>query len=207
MIIAAVSILLTCAQPNFTAAKAPDDLPAEYLRVDSRAAYYYWKVINHRCSYPKDPFHVSCAELTDMEYSKEKPWPFGGEHPAVCGQCIAQGSGQSLRNHAFFCSKDLVNGKWQILQAYYNDTSCQSFAGEYDLPRVLDMSPVGGISLPAGARPPKSPKTCDLRYEGKCSPSRPRECAKPAPWSKCPPEYPQARQAYITMEEIHSYVV
>lgn len=216
LIIAAVNVLPTCAQDNLTAAKAPDDLPAEYLGVDSRVAYYYWKVIGHKCSYPNDPFHVSCAELTDMEYSKERPWPFSGPFPAVCGHCIAQGlvhhhDRQALRNHAFFCSKDLVNGSWQILQAYYHDTSCQSFANEYGIQKA--MKTFGGISIPAGSRPPKSPKTCDLDFGGKCSPSKPRKCAPHSPRSREPPrcryvqEYPEARQGYVTMEEVHSYVV
>lgn len=101
---------------------APEELPSQYLRVDSRRPYQFQRDFTHHCSYPNHPF--SCADLaTD-------PAPYiaklQSDPDFMCGECRTAGNASV----ASFCTKDVVEGvpskgKWGFKKVFYTDAACQ----------------------------------------------------------------------------------
>lgn len=129
---------------------APKDLPAEYVRgVDGRIPYMNFRQMDHTCSYPNDSF--SCANLSHVRYTKvrERSYPMWRMGP--CGECLDKSQvfpPSGAGSVATFCSKDIVNGNWLMLNIPYTDESCQTARG-YGKPIELPNA------ILRGAKPPK----------------------------------------------------
>lgn len=101
---------------------APEELPSQYLRVDSRRPYQFQRDFAHHCSYPND--HFSCAEFaTDPAPYRAK---LQSDPDFLCGECRTAGNASV----ATFCTKDVVEGvpskgKWGFKKVFYTDAACQ----------------------------------------------------------------------------------
>jgi hypothetical protein len=178
---------------------APNELPSQYLRVDSRIPYRYERSIeNSPCSYPSN---FSCANLGEKAYvkkqadgkerSEKKLWTGWQGRLAVCGQCNPMGNAaQKCRwrhdydyglpanycSSAYFCSKDIVDGSWKMLRVFYKDDECQNYTLPKDDPwHGNNWQPVTlSNSIQPGTQPPTS-----CRLSGKCSSAPPQPyCAQ-----------------------------
>jgi len=139
-VLAAPTALAAVARPV-----PPKDLPAQYLRVDSRIPYQYYRRTLHPCTGPNDDF--SCANLTSVEESYIKyqmvvpRLPLDDNdvsHPGWgrigCGECKKRVNRCNTPTTgyycsvAYFCSRRMKGGEWSMKRVFYKDHDCQHVA-------------------------------------------------------------------------------